>query len=574
MAGLRAPPDTFPRRCMDAPLRRPLALISELQRRQVIRVAVVYVLAAWIMSQVAETMFPNLGLDDWTVTLVMALLLIGFPVAVALAWAFDITPHGVERTPDTPPATVRDAAEPRPIRTIVALPFANLSSNGDTQYISDGMTEELMAALARIPGLRVAARTSSFAFSNRDVDIREIGRQLGVDAAVEGSVRIVDTRVRIAVQLTDVQDGYQIWSQTFDRSLGDILALQEDIARSIVAVLRPGSAIAAGALVGPSTASDEAWTLYLQGRYFWNRRTPAGLRAAIERLRAATVSDPQFALAHAGLADCYSIMLDHGAADPRETLPLALAAARTAVALDDGLAEAHASLGLASQVALDWTTAEAAFLRAVEIDASCIVAHQRYALLLAWRGRDEDALRSALRAREQDPLSLIVNTTIGWVHYYGRRPERAAAEHRAVLTLEPSFASARFALGLALLQLDRPAEAVHELETAAELSERSSGTLAPLAVALRAAGQQTAAENILAELVARRAHTYVSPWFMGIAALAGAQPAAARDWLRRAAVERSPQLAYANVEPLLDEIRSDAALRDIFGAVSRLDRMP
>jgi serine/threonine-protein kinase len=561
---------------MDAPRRWPLALISELQRRQVIRVAVVYLLAAWIMSQVAETMFPALTLPDWTVTLVMALLLIGFPVAVALAWAFDITPHGVERTPDTPPATVRDPSEPRPIRTIVALPFANLSSNGDTQYISDGMTEELMAALARIPGLRVAARTSSFAFSNRDVDIREIGRQLGVDAAVEGSVRIVDTRVRIAVQLTDVQDGYQIWSQTFDRPLGDILALQEDIARSIVAVLRPGSVIAAGELVRPSTASAEAWTLYLQGRYFWNRRTPAGLRAAIERLQAATASDPQFALAHAGLADCYSIMLDHGAAAPRETLPLALAAARKAVALDDGLAEAHASLGLASQVALDWTTAEAAFLRAVEIDASCIVAHQRYALLLAWRGRDEDALRSALRAREQDPLSLIVNTTIGWVHYYGRRPERAAAEHRAVLTLEPSFASARFALGLALLQLDRPAEAVHELETAAELTERSSGTLAPLAFALRAAGQPTAAENILAELVARRAHTYVSPWFMAIAALAGAQPAAARDWLRRAAAEQAPQLAYANVDPLLDEVRSDAALRDLFAAAafSRLDHRP
>jgi serine/threonine-protein kinase len=425
-----------------------------------------------------------------------------------------------------------------------------------------------MAALARIPGLRVAARTSSFAFSNRSVDIREIGRQLGVDAAVEGSVRIVDTRVRIAVQLTDVQDGYQIWSQTFDRSLGDILALQADIARSIVAVLRPGSAIAAGALVRPSTASAEAWTLYLQGRYFWNRRTPAGLRAAIERFQAATSSDPEFALAHAGLADCYSIMLDHGAAGPRETLPLALAAARKAVALDDGLAEAHASLGLAAQVALDWTTAEAAFLRAVEIDSSCIVAHQRYALLLAWRGRDEDALSSALRAREQDPLSLIVNTTIGWVHYYGRRPESAAAEHRAVLTLEPSFASARFALGLALLQLDRPAEAVHELETAAELLERSSGTLAPLAVALRAAGNTTAAESVLAELTARHAQTYVSPWFMAIAALAGAQPAAARDWLRRAAAERSPQLAYANVEPLLDEVRSDAALRDIFTAAT------
>jgi serine/threonine-protein kinase len=498
----------------------------------------------------------------------MALLLIGFPVAVALAWAFDLTPHGVERTPDTAPVTMRDPAAPRPIRTIVALPFANLSSSGDTQYISDGMTEELMAALARIPGLRVAARTSSFAFSNRSVDIREIGRQLGVDAAVEGSVRIVDTRVRIAVQLTDVQDGYQIWSQTFDRSLGDILALQADIARSIVAVLRPGSAIAAGALVRPSTASAEAWTLYLQGRYFWNRRTPAGLRAAIDRFQAATSSDPEFALAHAGLADCYSIMLDHGAAGPRETLPLALAAARKAVALDDGLAEAHASLGLAAQVALDWTTAEAAFLRAVEIDTSCIVAHQRYALLLAWRGRDEDALSSALRAREQDPLSLIVNTTIGWVHYYGRRPESAAAEHRAVLTLEPSFASARFALGLALLQLDRPAEAVHELETAAELLERSSGTLAPLAVALRAAGNTTAAESVLAELTARHAQTYVSPWFMAIAALAGAQPAAARDWLRRAAAERSPQLAYANVEPLLDEVRSDAALRDIFTAAT------
>lgn len=559
---------------MTAPLSRPFALISELKRRQVIRVAVVYVLAAWIMSQVAETMFPNLDLPGWTVTLVMALLLIGFPVAVALAWAFDITPHGVERTSDAPPTTVRDPAEPRPIRTIVALPFANLSSNGDTQYISDGMTEELMAALARIPGLRVAARTSSFAFSNRGIDIREIGRQLVVDAAVEGSVRIVDTRVRIAVQLTDVQDGYQIWSQTFDRPLGDILALQEDIARSIVAVLRPGSVIAAGALVRPSTASAEAWTLYLQGRYFWNRRTPAGLRTAIERFRAATASDPQFALAHAGLADCYSIMLDHGTAAPRETLPLALAAARKAVALDDGLAEAHASLGLAAQVALDWTTAEAAFLRAIEIDASCIVAHQRYALLLAWRGRDDDALRSAICAREQDPLSLIVNTTVGWVHYYGRRPERAAAEHRAVLTLEPSFASARLALGLALLQLDQAAEAVHELETAAELSERSSGTLAPLAVALRAAGNTTAAESVLAELTARRAHTYVSPWFMAIAALAGAQPAAARDWLRRAAAERSPQLAYANVEPLLDEVRSDAALRDVLAGVSRLDRMP
>jgi TolB-like protein/tetratricopeptide (TPR) repeat protein len=555
--------------------------LSELKRRHVFRVGLAYVVVAWVIVQVSDTVFPRLQIPDAAVTFVIVLLILGLPLALVLAWAYDITPRGLERTggergssaggvhggPMVVPATVGAGkasavggpsvrAAGGPIRTIVALPFANLTPGEDGDYLGDGITEELISAFGRVPGLRVVGRTSAFALKNRAEDIREMGARLGVDAAVEGSVRQSGRRVRVHVQLTDVHAGYQIWSQTYDRELDDVLVLQEEIARSLVSALQLGGTPRGGRLVGSSAVGIEAYGHYVRGRHFWNQRTGEALRRAIGSFEAAVAVEPSYGLAHAGLADCYSILLDHGLEDPARMLPLARRAAERAVSLEPELAETHTSLALVRQVACRWSEAEAGFRRAFELDPGYVVARHRYALLLAWLSRDAEAMAEMEQARELDPLSPIVATSAGWLHYWARRPDAAAVELSRVLADEPGFVNARVALGLVSLQQARPADAIAHLETAASLSGGSPGILPLLAMAYAAAGRRDAVEATRARVEAASASRYVSPYYLAVAALAAGERGEALALLARAAREHSPQLAYVGVEPLLDELRS------------------
>ena len=290
-------------------------LLDELKRRKVAGRGLLYLVVAWILMQVVDIVFPALSIPDWALSMVVVLLILGFPVAIGLAWMFE-TPSAIakgKRRPGRPAGTGRadrDADADTP-RSIAVLPFVNMSDDKDNEYFSDGMTEEILNALTKVPGLRVASRTSSFAFKGEAKDVLEIAEDLRVDTVVEGSVRKAGERVRVTAQLISADDGYHLWSETYDGDLEDIFRLQDEIARSIVEALKielVGSKDAQ--LVEPETEDVEAYTHYLQGRFFFNRFQENDLERSLEQYRQALEHDPKYGRAYAGIADTWMQLAD------------------------------------------------------------------------------------------------------------------------------------------------------------------------------------------------------------------------------------------------------------------------
>ena len=339
--------------------------------------------------------------------------------------------------------------------SIAVLPFANLSADKETEYFSDGMTEEIINALSQVPGLRVVARTSAFAFKGKDIDVRDIGERLNVRTLVEGSVRKAGDRIRITAQLVNAADGYHLWSSTYDRTLADIFAVQDELARSIAGALqRKVGRIEGGSLVGRPTDNLAAYTVYLRGQYAWNKRTPEGYRAAIEEFERAAALDPQFALPHAGIAYCHAMLgFDEiGVVPPSEAMPKARAAAERALELDPLLPQAHGSRAVVAFLyEWDWALADSEFARAASLGPDTTAVSNWHAIFLALMGRDEEAMEVITRAQSIDPLSLINQLTVGRCHYLARRFDAAIALFRSCLDLEPRFFLAYSAIARAYL---------------------------------------------------------------------------------------------------------------------------
>lgn len=569
---------------------RVAAFFDELKRRRVVRVGIVYILVSLAIVEAAGNLFPALHLPDLALTFIVVLLILGMPVALVLAWAYDITPEGVQRTPsadaaaepDEPSAEVASAPRTpgpqRPARaraarhSVVALPFVNMSGDEENDYLADGLTEELINALTKIDGLRVAARTSSFAFKGGSVGIEEIAERLGVDIVIEGSLRRVGDRLRIAVQLIDVEDGYHLWSDTFNRQLEDVFLLQEEIARAVATSLQVTLAGEAQApLVKTSTGDVEAYTLYLKGRHFWNRRTGEGLRTAVEYFSRAIEADPGYALAHAGLADAYAILLDYGILPPQRALPELKAAARRALELDATLAEAHTSLAMAHQFEWQWAAAEREFRRALALNPGYAVAHHRYALFLTSMERPAESLGEIRRALELEPLSLIILTTVGWVHYYARDYGKAVEQCLHTLEMDPDFMNAHIALGLAYGQLGRYEEAIAAHQQALRIAGEVASTQALMGYMYGASGERGRAEEILARLREQASRQYTSAYYLAIAALGSGDVEQAFSWLDRAYEEHAAHLIYLRVDPLFDSLRADPRLERL---LARLGRVP
>lgn len=317
---------------------KPAVLFRELRHRKVLRAAAVYAVIGWAVIEASDTIFPVLSIPEGAFTAVLIITLVGFPVALVGAWMFDITPHGLKRTqPLSADSAVVAADEPASPRSIAVLPFANMSDDPDNEYFSDGVTEEIINALAKVAGLQVAARTSSFSFKGKDQDVTEIGRRLRVATVLEGSVRKAGQQVRIAAQLVNADDGYHIWSEVYDRELADIFEVQEEIARAIVDKLKV-EFMGEGdqRLVQRHTENLDAYNLYLRGRYFWNQRE-RGLTKGIECFEHAIAADGRYALAYSGLADSYNLLGFYGFLGPKEAFPKAKMRARKALELDPEL---------------------------------------------------------------------------------------------------------------------------------------------------------------------------------------------------------------------------------------------
>ncbi len=432
------------------------AFLDQLRRRHVFRVAVVYAVVAWAVVEIADTAFPRLGLPGWTVTLVIVLALAGFPLAVVLAWAFEVTPEGVRRTEArqdgvSPDEEGAGAAPWSPLvryavagllgvavgvlalttlsggglgeeswSSIAVLPFSDMSPEGEQAYLGEGIAEEITHALARVEGLRVAARTSAFQYGDRSADVRQIGRQLGVEAVLEGSVRRDGETMRVTVQLADAEDGFHLFSETYDRSFDDVFSVQEEIARSVVEALGleiPGQGRVE--LVEAATDRPEAYDLYLRGRRAWQRITADGYREAIPYFERSIAVDSTYARAYAGLADAYIFLGYWTEAYPeKEWVERADSLLDRALELDPTLGEAYASRG----GLLNYTTDGTAWRQAEDLNRTAAALSPRYAIAHAWvawirlegHGDVEGALAAGARAYELDPMAYPV------VRNYGR----------------------------------------------------------------------------------------------------------------------------------------------------------
>jgi serine/threonine-protein kinase len=387
--------------------------------------------------------------------------------------------------------------EPAP--SVAVLPFVNLSGDESDDYFSDGMTEELIHALTNVEGLRVIARTSAFQFKNQSIDVREVGRRLGVTSVLEGSVRRSGARLRITVQLVSTTEGTHLWSGAYDREPEDVLAVQEEIARSVARTLRPRLR-ARAAFVERHSDDHEAYHLYLKGRHAAGLHTPGAARQAITYFEQAIARDPDYALAYTGLAAAHASLTDIAGALPGAVLGPIQAAARRALELDSTLAEPRALLGWLYNESWQWAEAEAAFRRALELDPDRPDTYVRYSLYLDNMGRFEEALQACLRARELDPLSPRVAYNVVGSYLHLARFAPAVAEARAMIALHPTLPLGYDALGWALVDSGRPAEAIEPLERAVTLGEGRWLALANLGRAYAFAGRPSEAEAVLARL--------------------------------------------------------------------------
>ncbi len=448
--------------------------------------------------------------------------------------------------------------------TLAVLPFDNLSGDADQEYLSDGLTEEMITQLGRLEPdrLRVLARSSTWKFKRADRDIGRLRRELGTDYVLEGSVRRAGERVRITAQLVQVDDQSQVWAKIYERDLRDVLILQSEVAeavtRAIVVTLTP-DAQARLALARP--IRPEAYQDYLRGRFFLNRKTEAALNQALGYFRRAIAADPGYAPAYSGLADSYSSLGASsivGGLPPRQAMPKAKGAALKALQIDSTRAEAHTSLGMV-HLLYDWDLAasEKEFRRAIELDPNYTTAHHWYSHCLLPLGRTEESLAESQRALELEPLHLVVGIHLGWHYLYAHQYDQAIEQFRKTLELDPTFPQTRRYAAWAYLQKGMHAEAIAALRAALDRREQDPEIQGELGYVLAVAGQRAEALAMLDALGRLSATRYVSPYSVALIHAGLGDRDQALVWLDKAYVERSDYMSYLTLEPMLDSLRSD-----------------
>jgi len=444
-------------------------------------------------------------------------------------------------------------------RSIAVLPFVNASPDADNEYLSDGITDELIDALAKISGLRVSSRTSVFALKGKPLDVRAVGALLGTSVVLEGTVRRVGDRLRITAQLSSTDDGRLLWSQRYDRKLVDVLEIQDEIAATIVNTLRATMfADLSEHVPRRYTENIQAYGLYLKGRYEWNKRTQEGVAAAIRYFERAIAEDPRYAPAYAGLSDSYSLDVDYRSIPVHEAYQRAKEYARKALALDESVPTAHASLAWALFIYdWQWEAAEDEFRRAIELNPRYASAHQWFSFLLAARGQHDAALLEGHTALELDPASVSVRRAVGWLYYYARRYDQAREHLSRAIEMNPMAVESYRMLGSAMALQGDFVEAERVLREALTLEGAAAYSKATLGWLLARSGRREDALGLLRELDAAREQGYVSPVAFAILHIGLGNLQDALDWSERAYDERRGWLAYVKVNPILDPVRQE-----------------
>jgi TolB-like protein/Tfp pilus assembly protein PilF len=578
---------------------------SELKRRNVYKVAIAYIVGGWALSQGVAQVFPVFDIPNWVIRLIVLLIIIGLPIALVLAWMFELTPHGIKRTEDVDFATAARQPKKRvwifvvaisglvsiglfflgrytvgskaavtapneiSNKSIAVLPFESLSEDKSNAYFAEGVQEEILTRLAKVADLKVISRTSTQRFKSAPSDLRDIAKQLGVANILEGSVQKANDQVRVNVQLINALTDAHLWADTYDRKLIDIFSVESEIAKSIADTLQAKlSRSAEHVLASRPTENPEAHELYLKGRYFWNRRTGENLKKAADYFEQAIGKDPKYALAYSGLADCHVLLPlypDLGS-NPRDELPKALEAARKAVELDDTLAEAHASLARALASDLQLSPAISEFNRAIELNPNYATAHQWFGECLQSQGQLEEALAELKRAQELDPLSLVINTVLGFAFDTVGKSNEAIAQLRKTIEIDPNFRIAHIYLGNVLEHNGQLKEAIVEYEKSNTL-QAESFSLAQLARAYFLVDRKAEAQQFWDKLKSLSERQYVPAYAMAVVQLTFGNKDEAIRLLEKSYEDHAPfdslDLGWILVDHRLDSLRSDPRFKKL-----------
>src|SRR5881296_3425173 len=531
---------------------------AELKRRNVYKVAIAYAVVAWLTIQAASIFLPAFNAPQWAMQIVILIVVVGFPIALAFSWAFEITPEGIKRESEVAAdqsithhtgrkivaltivlaviatgllifqfvrarstSSLSTNASSVTNKSIAVLPFDNLSGDPQNAYFSEGVQDEILTRLAKIAELKVISRTSTQRFKSAPNDLRQIAQQLGVANILEGSVQKANDQVRVNVQLINALTDAHLWADTYDRKLTDIFAVETEIAKTVADMLQAKlTGSEQHVIAARPTANSEAHQLYLKGRFFWNKRTGNDLKKSIDYFEQAIAADPNYALAYAGVADAYVWLPGYTAGTPRDCYPKAKAAAKKALELDETLAEAHTTLAMAIWLYdFDSFQANREFQRAIELNPNYAIAHQQYGnVTLSALGRFDDAIAEGKRAVELDPLSLVINTDLGSNYCFARRYDEAIAQLRKTLEMDAGFYIAHIVLSLALDAKGARDAAIVEYQKARTLNDDPS-VLGLLGRAYGLSGNKMEAEKILGQLKALSKARYVSAYSFALAYL-------------------------------------------------------
>jgi len=460
----------------------------------------------------------------------------------------------------------------QPLRSVAILPFENVGADPELEYLSDGITESIISSLSQLPYVRVMARSAVFRYKGQGIDPQAVGRDLRLHAVLTGRVVPHGNTLTIGAELVEVQNGWRLWGEVYTRSLSDIFAVQEDIAKEIASNL---SVRLTGeekkVIVKRYTGNVEAYRDYLKGRYYCNKMNPEALRKSVGCFEHAIAKDPHYALAYAGLADAYNLFAFFGLRPTKEVMPLAKEAALKALELDETLAEAHVTLGSIRDIYdWNWLAGEREYQRALELSPSYPAAHHGYADHLAAMGRTEEAIVEILKAQELDTLSLVYSMEVAWNWFMAREYDRALEQSLKTLEMEPLFTPAQHTLGLAYEQMGKYEESIAAFEKAVSGSGRNPVPLAAMAHAYARAGRRREATEILNELRQLAREAYVSPYWFALLHTGLGEKEAAFEWLEREYVARDVWLVWLKREPRFDVLRSDPRLENLLRRVGLL----
>src|SRR5438874_1553906 len=566
---------------------------AELKRRNVYKVAVAYAVIGWLLVQIATQVFPFLEIPNWVVRLVIVLVAIGFPIALVIAWAFEITPQGIERTEvaDTMPAAAgqkkhawiyvvvigaaisvalfflgrytaqsQDGGRPPaaagslPQKSIAVLPFDNLSEEKGNAYFAEGIQDEILTRLAKVADLKVISRTSTQHFKSAPDNLPQIAKQLGVMHILEGSVQKANDQVRVNVQLINALTDAHLWADTFDRKLTDIFAVETEIAKTIADTLQAKlTGSEKNAISKKPTENPAAHELYLQGRYFWSKRSAANLRKSIDYFNQAIAQDPNYALAYAGLAQAWMVLPAYNGGAPVECKPHAEAAARKALSLDETLSDAVAVLAsIKAEYDFDFADARSEYERAIQLNPNDATARHWFSTdCLATTGDHVSELAEMQRAAELDPLSLVINTNLGNAYLHNNRLDEAIAQFRKAIEMDPNFYFAQWSYGQALMLQKKIPDAIAQFEKAASITDDPI-PLAMLGLAYGVNGRKDDAQKILAKLVESRAQRFTPAYSLALVCLGLGDQDQAINWLEESYREHDGNnIAAIRIDPSL-----------------------